>query len=98
MRVCIALQVHVYLPSKEHPAHDTVRAIVKDSTDNFSGDNARVFVDSGNPLLLHPLTGCKSAAWQAGILRVQHCQDAKFALNCLHIGGGGQLTHNSVGE
>ncbi|KAK9917704.1 hypothetical protein WJX75_007350 [Coccomyxa subellipsoidea] len=39
-------QVHVYLPSKEHPAHDTVRAIVKDSTDNFSGDNARVFVDS----------------------------------------------------
>ncbi|BDA48704.1 hypothetical protein COCOBI_12-3860 [Coccomyxa sp. Obi] len=39
-------QVHVYLPDKNHPAHDTVRAIVKDSTDAFTGDNARVFVDS----------------------------------------------------
>lgn len=38
----------MYLPDKDHPAHDTVRAIVKDSTDAFTGDNARVFVDSGN--------------------------------------------------
>ncbi len=38
----------MYLPDKDHPAHDTVRAIVKDSTDAFTGDNARVFIDSGN--------------------------------------------------
>ncbi len=37
----------MYLPSKAHPAHDTVRAIVKDGTDTFTGDDARVFLDSG---------------------------------------------------
>lgn len=42
-----ALQVHVYLPSKLHPAHDTVRVIVKDSTNTFNGDDTRVFLDSG---------------------------------------------------
>ena len=42
-----AVQVHVYLPGKAHPAHDTVRAIVKDSTDTFQGDSSRVWIDSG---------------------------------------------------
>ena len=42
-------QVHLYLPSQDHPAHDTVRAIVKDDTDVFSGDSSRVWVDSGAP-------------------------------------------------
>lgn len=49
----------MYLPDKDHPAHDTVRAIVKDSTDAFTGDNARVFIDSGNalPLVLRSSLG-----------------------------------------
>lgn len=47
--------MHLYLPSKDHPAHDTVRAIVKDSTDKFTGDNARVFVDSGQALTPAPI-------------------------------------------
>ena len=46
------VQVHVYLPGKNHPAHDTVRAIVKDDTDTFTGDSSRVWVDSGAPLLM----------------------------------------------
>jgi hypothetical protein len=41
------VQVHVYLPGKNHPAHDTVRAIVKDDTDTFADDSSRVWVDSG---------------------------------------------------
>ncbi len=41
------VQVHLYLPSQDHPAHDTVRAIVKDDTDVFNGDSSRVWVDSG---------------------------------------------------
>ena len=41
------MQVHVYLPGKNHPAHDTVRAIVKDDTDKFTGDSSRVWLDSG---------------------------------------------------
>lgn len=40
-------QVHLYLPSQDHPAHDTVRAIVKDDTDVFNGDSSRVWIDSG---------------------------------------------------
>ena len=44
------VQVHVYLPGKNHPAHDAVRAIVKDDTDTFAGDSSRVWVDSGAPL------------------------------------------------
>ena len=46
---CVCAQVHVYLPGKDHPAHDTVRAIVKDDTDKFNGDSSRVWVDSGTP-------------------------------------------------
>lgn len=42
----------MYLPGKNHPAHDTVRAIVKDDTDTFTGDSSRVWVDSGAPLLM----------------------------------------------
>lgn len=45
------MQVHVYLPGRDHPAHDTVRAIVKDDTDKFNGDSSRVWVDSGAPQL-----------------------------------------------
>ena len=41
------VQLHVYLPDADHPAHDTVRVIVKDSTDSFNGDGARTFLDSG---------------------------------------------------
>ena len=43
----VCVQVHLYLPSQDHPAHDTVRAIVKDDTDVFNGDSSRVWVDSG---------------------------------------------------
>ncbi len=57
----VLLQMHLYLPSADHPAHDTVRAIVKDSTDSFNGDSSRVFVDSGETaelflFALQPLT------------------------------------------
>lgn len=43
----LVAQLHIYLPDADHPAHDTVRVIVKDSTDNFTGGPARVFLDSG---------------------------------------------------
>ena len=43
----MCVQVHLYLPSQDHPAHDTVRAIVKDDTDVFDGDSSRVWIDSG---------------------------------------------------
>ncbi len=40
------MQVHIYLPEQDHPAHDTVRVIVKDSDDEYKGNPSRVWVDS----------------------------------------------------
>ena len=71
------VQVHVYLPGKNHPAHDTVRAIVKDDTDTFTGDSSRVWVDSGAPLLMYILMNVKGpAAMLCGLLSVEARQDA----------------------
>lgn len=39
-------QVHVYLPSSGHPAHGTVRVIVKDASDDYEGAESRVWLDS----------------------------------------------------
>jgi hypothetical protein len=36
------------LPDRGHPAHGTVRAIVKDSTDDYLGSESRVWLDSDN--------------------------------------------------
>jgi hypothetical protein len=40
------VQVHIYLPEQDHPAHDTVRVIIKDSDDEYNGNPSRVWVDS----------------------------------------------------
>ena len=52
----LCMQVHLYLPGADHPAHDTVRAIVKDDTDKFTGDGSRVWLDSGECLMPAPCT------------------------------------------
>jgi hypothetical protein len=39
-------QVHVFLPSHDHPARGLVRAIAKDSTDRFVGRPTRTWLDS----------------------------------------------------
>ena len=41
------MQVHLYLAEADHPAHGTVRAIVKDDNDTYLGENDQVWLDSG---------------------------------------------------
>lgn len=41
------LQVHLYLPGTQHAANNLVRAIVKDSNDNYTGATEENFLDSG---------------------------------------------------
>lgn len=45
------MQVHVYLPEPNHPAHGLVRVIVKDSTDNYTIATDANFMDSGTTCL-----------------------------------------------
>eukprot|EP00212_Chloropicon_laureae_P003902 CAMPEP_0197488208 /NCGR_PEP_ID=MMETSP1311-20131121/3186_1 /TAXON_ID=464262 /ORGANISM="Genus nov. species nov., Strain RCC856" /LENGTH=1764 /DNA_ID=CAMNT_0043032175 /DNA_START=186 /DNA_END=5480 /DNA_ORIENTATION=+ len=39
-------QIHLYLPTVATPAHGVVRAIVKDSTDEYVNTNSQTFLDS----------------------------------------------------
>ena len=41
------VQVHIYLPELQHPAYGLVRAIVKDSTNNYTSPADANFLDSG---------------------------------------------------
>ena len=52
------LQVHIYLPEDSHPANNLVRAIVRDSNDNYTGTQDGSFLDSGLPSYVNILPSC----------------------------------------
>eukprot|EP00216_Chloropicon_sp_CCMP2111_P006625 CAMPEP_0198234118 /NCGR_PEP_ID=MMETSP1446-20131203/211_1 /TAXON_ID=1461542 ORGANISM="Unidentified sp, Strain CCMP2111" /NCGR_SAMPLE_ID=MMETSP1446 /ASSEMBLY_ACC=CAM_ASM_001112 /LENGTH=1741 /DNA_ID=CAMNT_0043914847 /DNA_START=161 /DNA_END=5386 /DNA_ORIENTATION=- len=74
-------QIHMFLPKVSHPAHGILRAVVKDSTDLYTGSNSQTFLDSdgsfldNNPRNLNGHVDFEDGKWHMVTLTTRIAED-----------------------